>query len=47
METLGPMTKIPPGGDVAHIEQWSLHRGVQIGNITDAELDRVVAPLLR
>jgi hypothetical protein len=47
METLGPMTKVPPGGDVTHVERWSLHRGVQIGAITDAELDRAVAPLLQ
>jgi hypothetical protein len=47
METLGPMTKVTPGGAVEHIERWSLHRGIHIGNITDAELDRAVAPLLR
>jgi hypothetical protein len=47
METLGPMTRIQPGGSVEHIERWSLHRGVRIGNISDPELDRAIAPLLK
>jgi hypothetical protein len=46
METIGPMTKVQPGGSVEHTEQWSLHRGVKINSITDAELDRAIAPLL-
>jgi hypothetical protein len=46
METLGPMTKIPPGQSVTHIERWSLHRGVRLSKFTDDELDSVVPALL-
>jgi hypothetical protein len=46
METLGPITKVPAGGEVEHSERWSIHRNVQLKAITDAEIDRAVLPLL-
>jgi hypothetical protein len=46
VETLGPITKVPPGQSAAHVEHWSLHRPVAVSAFTDAELDRAVAPLL-
>lgn len=47
LETLGPVSTVAPGGWVEHIERWTLHRNVQIREWTDAELDRVIAPLVR
>lgn len=47
IETLGPMTKIPPGGSVTHVENWSLHKTAWVESYTDPELDRVMLPLLR
>ncbi len=46
IETLGPMTKVQPGQSVTHVERWSLHRNVHPAELTDAELDRAVLPLL-
>jgi hypothetical protein len=43
LETLGPLEEVAPGAAVEHIERWSLHRGVEIREWTDAELDRVLA----
>jgi hypothetical protein len=45
-ETLGPMTKLAPGDSVVHIERWTLHQNVHIREWTDAELDRVLLPLV-
>jgi hypothetical protein len=47
LETLGPLTKVAPGGWLEHVERWTLHRNIQIREFTDEELDRVVAPLTR
>jgi hypothetical protein len=47
IETLGPMTKIPPGQSVTHVENWSLQDNVKISNFSDSELDRVILPLLQ
>jgi hypothetical protein len=47
IETLGPMTKIPPSQSVTHVENWSLHKGVNVSQFTDDELDRVLSPLLQ
>jgi hypothetical protein len=47
IETLGPMTKVPPNGSVSHVEQWSLHKNIKLAAFTDPELDRVILPLLR
>ena len=46
LETLGPLTKLAPDQRLEHVERWSLHKGVRIGKWTDAELDRVVGPLV-
>jgi hypothetical protein len=45
-ETLGPMTKLAPGKSVNHTERWTLNRNIHIREWTDAELDRVVLPLV-
>ena len=46
LETLGPLQKVEPGASVEHVEAWSLHRGVEITDFTESELDRVFLPLL-
>ena len=46
LETLGPITKVPAGGTIEHTERWSLEKGVTVSAFTDAELDRVLLPLL-
>lgn len=46
LETLGPITKVAPGGVVEHVERWSLHRPARPAAWTDAELDRILGPLL-
>jgi hypothetical protein len=46
LETLGPLVKLAPGERTEHIERWSLRRNVHIGDWTDAELDRVLEPLV-
>jgi hypothetical protein len=45
-ETLGPMTKLAPGKAVEHTERWTLHKDVRISEWNDAELDRVLVPLV-
>jgi len=45
-ETLGPMTKLAPGASVEHTERWTLHKNVHIREWDDAELDRVLLPLV-
>lgn len=45
-ETMGPLTELAPGATVEHVERWSLHKNVKIAQFTDAELDRVLLPLL-
>jgi len=47
LETLGELSNVRPGGSLEHTEHWSLHRGVRISSWTDAELDRVLLPLLK
>ena len=47
MEPVGPLTKVAPGGWVEHIERWTLHKNVHIREWTDAELDRVLLPLVK
>lgn len=46
LETLGPMVELKPGESVEHAERWTLHRGVRVAEWTDAELDRVLAPVV-
>lgn len=47
IETLSPLTKVPVGGSVTHVEHWSLYRNVQLDSLTDANLDRLLVPLLQ
>jgi hypothetical protein len=47
IETLSPLTKVQPDQNAAHVEHWSLHRGIRLADFTDAELDRVLLPFLR
>jgi hypothetical protein len=46
METLGPLTKVSPGGVVEQTEQWALYRHIDLPEITDDVLDKVVLPLV-
>jgi hypothetical protein len=46
LETLGPLRTLQPGESLTHTEHWSLHRGIRLEGWTDAELDRVIAPLV-
>ncbi len=46
METLSPLTKVPPGGDVSHVEHWNLYRNVKLDSFTDTDLDKLLLPLL-
>jgi hypothetical protein len=46
IETLGPLTKVPPGGSVEQVEVWSLYKNVALHEISDQELDRVILPLV-
>ncbi len=45
-ETLGPIVRLSPGESVIHIERWTLHKNVHVREWTDAELDRVLLPLV-
>lgn len=47
METLGELKALAPGQSLTNAEHWSLHRNVKIAAWTDAELDRVLLPLLK
>lgn len=47
LETLGALQKLAPGAVVDHTERWTLHKNIKIGQWSDAELDRVVLPLLK
>ena len=46
LETLGPLVRLAPGKSVTHTECWSLHRGVQLRNWTDDELDAALGSLV-
>jgi hypothetical protein len=46
METLGPLARVAPGQVAEQVEHWSLHKDAGVHELTDAELDRVVLPLL-
>jgi hypothetical protein len=47
METLGPLTRVPPGGKVEQVEHWALYRPVKPPEITDDVLDKIVLPLVQ
>jgi hypothetical protein len=46
LETFGPMTRLLHGETAELVERWSLHRAVALSAWTDAEVDRVLLPLL-
>lgn len=46
VETLGPLTSLPPGGEVEHTEQWFLFRDVPVPQ-SDADVDEHVLPRVR
>ena len=46
IETLGPLTKLPPGKTAEQAEHWSLHRGVKLTEFTDDAIDTAILPLL-
>jgi hypothetical protein len=46
IETLGPLTKVDPGKTVENIEHWSLHRNVNLPEISDAAIDAAILPLV-
>jgi len=46
-ETLGALVELDVGQTARHTEHWSLFKGVHIDDWTDAELDRVVEPLIQ
>ena len=46
IETLGPMTELAPGHKVEHVEHWALFRQALPAELSDAELDRVLLPLI-
>ncbi len=47
LETLGPLIDLKPGDSTIHVENWSLHREIKLASFTEAELDRVIEPLLK
>lgn len=46
LETLGPLTKVAAGATLEHVERWTLRRNAQPAAWTDAELDRILLPVL-
>ena len=47
LETLGPLVDLMSGFSATHIEYWSLHRDVHLGELNENELHRVILPILR
>ena len=43
LETMGPLTRVEPGGYLEHTEHWSLRGGVKLEQWNDAELDNLFA----
>ena len=46
LEFLGPLRRLAKGQSASLVEHWSLGRGVDFGAWGEAELDRVLAPVL-
>lgn len=46
METLSPLTKLPPGKTAEQVEHWSLHRNIKLTDLTDDAIDAVILPLV-
>ena len=49
LETLGPMTEVPPGGDVAHMEEWEIRPAAALPPVvlTDPEALALAVEKLR
>jgi hypothetical protein len=47
LETLGPLVDLMSGFSATHIEHWSLHRDVHLGELNENELHRVILPIMR
>ena len=47
LETLGPMVDLMSGFSATHVEHWSLHRDVHMGDLNENELHRAILPILR
>ncbi|MEX1277386.1 MAG: hypothetical protein WEE20_15735 [Bacteroidota bacterium] len=45
VESLSPLTTLDPGGTLTHEEEWSLHKGITIGN-SDKGIDQGITSLL-
>ena len=46
LETLGPLAPVAPGEAAEQVETWSLFRNVVLHEISDAELDLAILPLI-
>jgi hypothetical protein len=46
IETLSPLSDLQPGQSRTHLETWSLHRDVQLKELTEPEIDRAILPFL-
>lgn len=46
VETLGPLTNVAPRQTVELVEHWGLFRNVNVKEMTDEELGRVILPLV-
>jgi hypothetical protein len=47
LETLGPLVDLMSGFSATHVEHWSLHRDVHLGELNENELHRVILPIMR
>ncbi|MCX6610064.1 MAG: hypothetical protein NTW74_04345 [Acidobacteria bacterium] len=47
LETFGPIVKLLPDEGVELVENWSLHKDVQIKQWRDEDVDAVLLPLLK
>lgn len=46
LETMGPLEKVGAGETLTHVETWSLHKAAKPAAWSDAELDRILGPIL-
>lgn len=47
LETLGPLVDLLSGFSATHVEHWSLHKDVHLGEVNEDELHRVILPIMR
>ena len=43
LETMGPLSTLPPGGAVEYAEEWALFKSV-LGPSSEQEIDAVILP---